>query len=166
MSVTLQPSCVHCVEEREVSERERDWNPAAAGGVAAGHGLAKAVGGAVAHHGGSDGRDVVGGGCTPLLARAPATNDRPWLIHGGFTRQVQPTPTSCCCCCCRCRPVVVLSCCLSPTCRVIIRGTLGARVSAILAFAAICADCLFVLTAVLSGGLRGVLCGRGEGVRL
>lgn len=59
--------------------------------MAAGHGLAKAVGGAAAHRDGSDGRDVVGGGCTPLLARAPATNDHPWSIHGGFIRQVRPT---------------------------------------------------------------------------
>lgn len=44
------------------------------------------------HRVGSDGRDVVGGGCTPLLVRAPATNDHPWSIHGGFTRQVRPTP--------------------------------------------------------------------------
>lgn len=73
--------------------RGRDWNPAAVGGVAAGHGLAKAqsVGGAAAHRGGSDGRDVVGGGCTPLLARAPATNGHPWSIHGGYIRQVRPT---------------------------------------------------------------------------
>ncbi|KAF7399769.1 hypothetical protein HZH68_008361 [Vespula germanica] len=38
--------------------------------------------------GGSDGRDVVGGGCTPLSARVPATNDQPWSIHGGFIRQI------------------------------------------------------------------------------
>lgn len=81
--VTLQPSCVR-------ASRKGDWNPAVEG-VAAGHGLAKAVGGAAAHRGGSDGRDVVGGGCTPLLARAPATNDHPWSIHGGFIRQVRPT---------------------------------------------------------------------------
>lgn len=80
--VTLQPSCVRA--------RKGDWNPTA-GGVAAGHGLAKAVGGAAAHRGGSDGRDVVGGGCMPLLVRAPATNDHPWSIHGGFIRQVRPT---------------------------------------------------------------------------
>lgn len=70
--------------------RKGDWNPTT-GGVAADHGLAKAVGGATAHRGGSDGRDVVGGGCMPLLARAPATNDHPWSIHGGFIRQVRPT---------------------------------------------------------------------------
>lgn len=80
--VTLQPSCVR-------ASRKGDWNPAIEG-VAAGHGLAKAVGGAAAHRG-SDGRDVVGEGCTPLLARAPATNDHPWSIHGGFIRQVRPT---------------------------------------------------------------------------
>lgn len=27
----------------------------------------------------------------PLLARAPATNDHPWSIHGGFICQVRPT---------------------------------------------------------------------------
>lgn len=81
--VTLQPSCVR-------ASRKGDWNPAVAG-VAVGHGLAKAVGGAAAHRVGSDGRDVVGGGCMPLLARAPATNDHPWSIHGGFIRQVRPT---------------------------------------------------------------------------
>lgn len=93
--VTLQPSCVRA----RLRKGTGDWNPAVAGGVAAGRGLAKAVGGAAAHRGGSDGRDVVGGGCTPLLARAPATNDHPWSIHGGFIRQVRPT--SCCCYCCR-----------------------------------------------------------------
>lgn len=51
-----------------------------------GYGL-KAVEGAAAR-GGSDGRDVVGGGCTPLSARATATNNHPWSIHGGFIRQV------------------------------------------------------------------------------
>lgn len=40
-----------------------------------------------ATRGGSDGRDVVEGGCTPLLA-APATNNYPWSIHGGSIRQV------------------------------------------------------------------------------
>lgn len=55
-------------------------------GGAVGYGL-KAVGGAAAR-GGSDGRDVVGGGCTPLSARATATNNHPWSIHGGFIRQV------------------------------------------------------------------------------
>lgn len=55
-------------------------------GGAVGYGL-KAVGGAAAQ-GGSDGRDVVGGGCTPLLARATATNNHPWSIHGGCIRQV------------------------------------------------------------------------------
>lgn len=93
--VTLQPSCVRA----RLRKGKRDWNPAAAGGVAAGRGLAKAVGGAAAHRGGSDGRDVVGGGCMPLLVRAPATNDHPWSIHGGFIRQVRPT--SCCCYYCR-----------------------------------------------------------------
>lgn len=93
--VTLQPSCVRA----RLRKGKRDWNPAVAGGVAAGRGLAKAVGGAAAHRGGSDGRDVVGGGCTPLLARAPATNDHPWSIHGGFIHQVRPT--SCCCYYCR-----------------------------------------------------------------
>lgn len=83
LMVTLQPSCVR-------APRKGDWNPAV-GGVAVGHGLAKAVGGAAAHRVGSDGRDVVGGGCMPLLARAPATNDHPWSIHGGFIRQVRPT---------------------------------------------------------------------------
>lgn len=95
--VTLQPSCVRARRRKG----KRDWNPAAAGGVAAGHGLAKAVGGAAAHRGGSDGRDVVGGGCMPLLARAPATNDHPWSIHGGFICQVRPTRRASCCyrCC-------------------------------------------------------------------
>lgn len=51
-----------------------------------GYGL-KAVGGAAAR-GGSDGRDVDGGGCTPLSARATATKNHPWSIHGGFIRQV------------------------------------------------------------------------------
>lgn len=54
------------------------------------------------HRDGSDGRDVVRGGCTPLLARAPATNDHPWSIHGGFIRQVRPTPSCRCCRCCCC----------------------------------------------------------------
>lgn len=55
-----------------------------------GYGLkAEAVEGAAAR-GGSDGRDVVGGGCTPLSARATATNNHPWSTHGGFIRQVQP----------------------------------------------------------------------------
>lgn len=93
--VTLQPSCVRA----RLRKGKRDWNPAAAGGVAAGRGLAKAVGGAAAHRGGSDGRDVVGGGCMPLLVRAQATNDHPWSIHGGFIRQVRST--SCCCYCFR-----------------------------------------------------------------
>lgn len=83
LMVTLQPSCVR-------ASRKGDWN-LAVGGVAVGHGLANAVGGAAAQRGGSDGRDVVGGGCMPLLARAPATNDHPWSIHGGFIRQVRPT---------------------------------------------------------------------------
>lgn len=99
--VTLQPSCVRA----RLRKGKRDWNPAAAGGVAAGRGLAKAVGGAAAHRGGSDGRDVVGGGCMPLLVRAPATNDHPWSIHGGFIRQVRPTS----CCCYYCRYCVVVS---------------------------------------------------------
>lgn len=51
-----------------------------------GYGL-EAVGGAAAR-GGSDGRDVDGGGCTPLSARATATKNHPWSIHGGFIRQV------------------------------------------------------------------------------
>lgn len=55
-----------------------------------GYGL-KAVEGAAAR-GGSDGRDVVGGGCTPLSARATATNNHPWSIHGGFIRQVLLNP--------------------------------------------------------------------------
>lgn len=55
-------------------------------GGAVGYGL-KTVGGAAAQDG-SDGRDVVGGGCTPLSARATATNNHPWSIHGGFIRQV------------------------------------------------------------------------------
>lgn len=55
-------------------------------GGAVGYGL-KAVGGAAAR-GGSDGRDVDGGGCTPLSARATATKNHPWSIHGGFIRQV------------------------------------------------------------------------------
>lgn len=105
--VTLQPSCVRARSRKGT----RDWNPAAAGGVAADRGLAKAVGGAAAHRGGSDGRDVVGGGCTPLLARAPATNDHPWSIHGGFIRQVRPTS---------CRLLLLsLLCRASSTCRVI-----------------------------------------------
>lgn len=105
--VTLQPSCVHARSRKGT----RDWNPAAAGGVAADRGLAKAVGGAAAHRGDSDGRDVVGGGCTPLLARAPATNDHPWSIHGGFIRQVRPTS---------CRLLLLsLLCRASSTCRVI-----------------------------------------------
>lgn len=91
--VTLQPSCVRGLGRG----RERDWNPAR--GVAAGRGLRRQLG-VQPHQDDSDGRDVVGGGCTPLLARAPATNDYPWSIHGGFTRQVRPTP-SCCCRCCR-----------------------------------------------------------------
>lgn len=62
-------------------------------GGAVGYGL-KAVEGAAAR-GGSDGRDVVGGGCTPLSARATATNNHPWSIHGGFIRQV-PTVFICC----------------------------------------------------------------------
>lgn len=106
--VTLQPSCVRARRRKG----KRDWNPAAAGGVAAGHGLAKAVGGAAAHRGGSDGRDVVGGGCMPLLARAPATNDHPWSIHGGFICQVRPTRRASCCY--RCCPLL---CRAVSTCR-------------------------------------------------
>lgn len=79
-SVTLQPSCVRA-EEGEVTGIP---------GGAVGYGL-KAVEGAAAR-GGSDGRDVVGGGCTPLSARATATNNHPWSIHGGFIRQVLLNP--------------------------------------------------------------------------
>lgn len=93
--VTLQPSCVRVEEGEEtgIPRLSEGWRPVA--------GLRRqSVGGAAAHRGGSDGRDVVGGGCTPLLAKAPATNDHPWSIHGGFIRQVRPTSCRCCPRCC------------------------------------------------------------------
>ena len=37
----------------------------------------------------SDGRDVVGGGCTPRSATAPAIISRPCSIHGGSIHQVR-----------------------------------------------------------------------------
>lgn len=52
----------------------------------------KAVGGAAAQ-GGSDGRDVVGGGCTPLSARVTATNNHLRSIHGGCIGQVHTVLT-------------------------------------------------------------------------
>lgn len=44
--------------------------------------------GAATIQGGSDGRDVVGGGCMPLLATDLAIINHPWSIHGGFILQV------------------------------------------------------------------------------
>lgn len=90
--VTLQPPCVR-IEEGE--ERETVESRERGGGL-------RRQSGVQPHRDGSDGRDVVGGGCTPLLARAPATNDHPWSVHGGFIRQVRPTPNCRCCRCCCC----------------------------------------------------------------
>lgn len=57
-------------------ERESSGAGGGGGGGGSGGGLKAVVRGA-AVQGGSDGRDVVGGGCTPLSARVPATNNQP-----------------------------------------------------------------------------------------
>nr|KAF7423821.1 hypothetical protein H0235_009104 [Vespula pensylvanica] len=85
------------VDDDDDDDDDEDYNDVGGGGGynlatllrgSSGGGLKAVVRGATVQ-GGSDGRDVVGGGCTPLSARVPATNDQPWSIHGGFIRQVE-----------------------------------------------------------------------------